>query len=205
MLLGRGRRLEAATRGGGMRDVVGLGGGAMRVGLLGGGMEDEEGALEVLCAEFMAGNEGGGKLSSSSSSELSCSLSVNDGTAGTFCSDFGSAFGVDSGDGLLVALPSRSCFAGDCSSMRGSGAGVSSSLSPCCDFSGIVRAPGCVARVMKATHVDGGRWYTRKESDRAKMERATSMSCLVRSECDWTPEDCEERNQSPGFMRIQGL
>lgn len=30
--LGRGRRLEAATLGGGMRDVVGLGGGAIRVG-----------------------------------------------------------------------------------------------------------------------------------------------------------------------------
>ena len=39
-LLGRGRRLEAATWGGGMRDVVGLGGGAMSVGLLGGGMAD---------------------------------------------------------------------------------------------------------------------------------------------------------------------
>jgi hypothetical protein len=35
---GRGRRLEAVTCGGGIRDVVGLDGGSMRVGLLGGGM-----------------------------------------------------------------------------------------------------------------------------------------------------------------------
>jgi len=103
--VGRARRFEAATRGGGMSEVVGLGGGAMRVGLLGGGggMADNEGALEARCAEFMAGKEGGGRSSSSSSSELSCSLSVKVGTADALSSGTGTAFGVDSRDRLIGA------------------------------------------------------------------------------------------------------
>jgi hypothetical protein len=158
-VLGRARRFEAATRGGGMREVVGFGGGAMRVGALGGGgMADTEGGLEARCAELMAGKEGGGRLSSSSSSELSCSLSVKEGTAGASCSNLGAAFGVDSGDGLFAdTLPSSGLVA-VCSSMRCSAAGVLSSVSPCCDFSGIDDAPDCVKRVMKASHVEGGRW-----------------------------------------------
>jgi hypothetical protein len=162
-VLGRARRLEAATRGGGIREVVGFGGGAIRFGLLGRGMADgggiaeSEGGLEALCAEFMAGNEGGGKLSSSSSSELSCSLSVKVGTAGASCSDTGAAFGVDSGDGLCTVAPPSSRFAGLCSPMRCSSVGVGWSVSPCCDFSGIDDAPDCMKRVMKASHVEGGR------------------------------------------------
>jgi hypothetical protein len=105
----------------------------------------------------MAGNEGGGRLSSSSSSELSCSLSVKDGTGGALSSVFGMALGVESGDGLLSIPLTVSWINGDLSSMRPSSAGVGPSFSPSCDFSGIVLAPGRVRRVMKASHVDGGR------------------------------------------------
>jgi hypothetical protein len=84
--------------------AAGFGGGAMRVGLLGGGMADNAGALEALCAEFIAGKEGGGRLSWSSSSELSCSLSEKVGIAGASCPSFGAAFGVDSGDGEFGVL-----------------------------------------------------------------------------------------------------
>jgi hypothetical protein len=92
--VGSARRFEGATRGGGMRDAVGLGDRAMGFSLLSGGM--------TLCAEFIAGNEGGGRLSSSSSSsELSCASRVKVGTAGASCACVGAALGVDSGDGLL--------------------------------------------------------------------------------------------------------
>jgi hypothetical protein len=147
-----------------MREVVGFGGGAMRFGLLGGGiadgggMADSEVGLEALCAEFMAGNEGGGRLSSSSSSELSCSLSVKVGTAGASVSEAGAAFGVDSGDGLFAVALVSCCFIGVCSSMRCSSAGVLSSVSLGCDLSGIDDAPDRVKRVIKASHVEGGRW-----------------------------------------------
>jgi len=163
-VLGRARRFEAATRGGGMSEVVGFGGGAMSEGLLGGGMvdgggmADSEGGFEARWAEFMAGKEGGGRLSSSSSSELSCSLSVKVGTAGASFSEAGAAFGVDSGDGLFADTLVSSCFVGVCSSMHCSAAGVRWSVSPCCDFSGIDDAPERVKRVMKASHVEGGRW-----------------------------------------------
>lgn len=106
----------------------------------------------------MAGNEGGGRLSSSSSSELSCSLSVKEGTAGALSSDFGIAFGVDSSDGLLSTPSTASWFEGDLSSMRSSLAGVGPSLLPFCDLSGIVLVPGRLRRVIKASHVEGGRW-----------------------------------------------
>lgn len=96
--VGSARRLEGATRGGGMREeVAGLAGGAMRVGLEGGGMEKEGGGAEALCAEFSAGKDGGGRLSSSSSSSdssVSCWLRVKTGTAGAFWPSFGKAFGV---------------------------------------------------------------------------------------------------------------
>ena len=50
--------------------------------------------FEARCAEFRAGKEGGGRLSSSSLSlELWCSSSVNDGIAGAFA-ELAVAFGV---------------------------------------------------------------------------------------------------------------
>jgi hypothetical protein len=156
-VFGNARRFAGATRGGGMRDVVGLDGGAMRFGLLGGRMDIVGLCAEALCAEFIAGNEGGGRLSSSSSSELSCSLSVNVGTAGASCSVFGAALGVDSGDGLLTGSCSCSWLIWACISMCRSSAGLSSAVLPFCDFPGMVLAPECVMRVMKASHVDGGR------------------------------------------------
>ena len=74
VVFGRARRFDAATRGGGINDdEAGFKGGAMELGFGGGaivvGVETRPPAL---CAEFMAGNEGGGRLSSSlsSSSEL---------------------------------------------------------------------------------------------------------------------------------------
>lgn len=159
--VGRARRFDAATRGGGMSEVVGLGGGAMRVGLLGcggGAMPDNDGALEARCAEFMAGKEGGGRSSSSSSSsELSCLLSVKVGTAGASPSGTGVAFGVDSRDRLIGVPPLSSCFVEDCSSMLCSSVGALSCFWPCCDFSATVCKGACVTRVMKASHVDGGR------------------------------------------------
>lgn len=94
--VGSARRFDAATRGGGMREeAMGLDGGAMTFGLAGSAMEKDGAGLDALCAEFSAGNEGGGRLSSSSSSsESSCSLSVNVGTGGAFLSSSGMAFGV---------------------------------------------------------------------------------------------------------------
>jgi hypothetical protein len=154
-VVGNARRFEGATRGGGIRDVVGLEGGAMRFGLLGGGIEIVGDCADALCAEFIAGNDGGGRLSSSSSSELSCSLSVNVGTAGASCSVLGAALGVDSGDGLFMGSCLCSCFIWVCSSICRSSAGVSSAVLPFCDLSGIVLVR--VIRVMKASHVDGGR------------------------------------------------
>jgi hypothetical protein len=140
-----------------MRDVVGLDGGAMSFGLLGGGMEIVGVGTDARCAEFMAGNEGGGRLSSSSSSELACSLRVKVGTAGASCSFFGAALGVVSGDGLFAETVVGSCLVWCESSMRGSSARVSACVLPCCVLSGIVLAPRCVMRVIKASHVDGGR------------------------------------------------
>lgn len=94
-----------------MREVVGLDGGAMRFGLVGGGILKDGVGAEALWAEFSAGKEGGGRLSSSSSSsELSCSLSVKVGTAGAFCAPCGEALGVVCGDGLDECLSSMSRF-----------------------------------------------------------------------------------------------
>lgn len=78
--VGRARRLEALSEGGGMSDEeAGLAGGAMDAGFGGGAIDMAGGAMDMdgdgadaLWAEFSAGNEGGGRLSSSSSSsELS--------------------------------------------------------------------------------------------------------------------------------------
>ena len=99
-VFGRARRLEAATRGGGMsEDDAGLEGGAIRVGSEGGAMEKAGTGAEARWAEFMAGNEGGGRLSSVSSSDESWWESrVNVGTAGAFVPSCGVAFGVDCGE-----------------------------------------------------------------------------------------------------------
>lgn len=112
--LGRARRLEGTIRGGGAmsEEDAGLEGGAMSVedtGLEGGAMSVtgrfwalKAGATDVLCAEFIAGNEGGGRLSSSSSSELSCSARVKVGIAGPLWASLGTALGVDCGDRLSL-------------------------------------------------------------------------------------------------------
>jgi len=70
VVFGRARRFDAATRGGGINeDDAGVKGGAMRLGFGGGAIVVGVGTRPLaLCAEFMAGNEGGGKLSSSLSS-----------------------------------------------------------------------------------------------------------------------------------------
>lgn len=73
---------------------AGMEGGAMRVGLLGGGMDIVGAGPEARCAEFMAGNDGGGRLSSSSSSSDSCSLSVKEGIGAESTARFAVAFGV---------------------------------------------------------------------------------------------------------------
>jgi hypothetical protein len=69
---GRARRFEGATRGGGISDEVeGFDGGAIAIepfGLGGGAMEKAGRCPPALCAEFSAGKDGGGMLSSSSSS-----------------------------------------------------------------------------------------------------------------------------------------
>ena len=185
--MGRARRLEGATRGGGMREVVGLEGGAMRFGLVGGGMVKEGIGTEALWAEFSAGKEGGGRLSSSSSSlsEFSCSLSVKVGTAGAFPASCGEAFGVVCGDGVDVCLSSASRFVRACSSPSRWSAGALRSLLSFCDLSGIGRVAERHARVIKPRHVDGERLYTRKESDMARRETATSISCVLSSGGLW--------------------
>jgi hypothetical protein len=100
--LGRARRLEGTMRGGGAmsEEDAGFAGGAMSVGFEGGAMN--AGGADVLCAEFIAGNEGGGRLSSSSSSELSCSASVKVGMAAPLWALLGTALGVVWGDRLSL-------------------------------------------------------------------------------------------------------
>jgi hypothetical protein len=93
--VGSARRFEGFIRGGGISEG-GFGGGAMPTGFEGGAMPPSVGGAgaEALWAEFMAGKEGGGRWSSSSSSELSCSASVKVGIAGPFAAAFGTALGV---------------------------------------------------------------------------------------------------------------
>jgi hypothetical protein len=87
---GLGRRDGIGREGGAMRPLGLAGGGIMlvplfelglRVGILGGGIPPP-----ARCAEFMAGNDGGGRLSSSESlsSTSTCSASVNVGTGVPF-------------------------------------------------------------------------------------------------------------------------
>lgn len=69
--VGSARRFDDATRGGAIReDVGGFMGGAMRFGFGGGAIAKLGGGAPApaLCAELRAGKEGGGRLSSSSSS-----------------------------------------------------------------------------------------------------------------------------------------
>jgi hypothetical protein len=81
-----------------MREGLGFKGGAMDAGFAGGAMTAIVGWADALCAEFMAGNDGGGRLSSSSSSELSCSFRVKVGIALPLAAPLGAAFGVAGGD-----------------------------------------------------------------------------------------------------------
>lgn len=117
-----------------MREGVGLGGGAIDAGLAGGAMGAALSGADVLCAEFRAGNEGGGR-SSSSSSELSWVASVKVGMVATFES-LGVAFGVVCGEGVgcndsSVALSSWAGGASD-----GSVAALRGSALPSCDCAG---------------------------------------------------------------------
>jgi hypothetical protein len=149
--VGKGRRLEADTRGGGaMSEGEGKGfeggamlpfnvGGAIAFGCGGGDMVKLGGpgpgaGFEARCAELSAGNEGGGKLSSSSLSlSLWCSSSVKDGMAGAFAL-LVVALGVVAGDKSWSAISFSS---GLCDSTRCCSAGRSS---PCCDCWGFVGA-----------------------------------------------------------------
>jgi hypothetical protein len=72
------------------------------VGFEGGAMDKAGEGAEALWAEFKAGKEGGGRLSSSSSSsELSWAASVKVGTSSVFW--VGVALGVVAGDEWLLA------------------------------------------------------------------------------------------------------
>lgn len=144
-----------------MRDEAGLGGGAMEAGFGGGAMSDGgcgdgDGAgraAEARWAEFMAGNEGGGKLSSASSSELSSAASVRLGMAGAFGGlPRGAALGVVCGEGLSRV----SC----CVWSSGTWADAASSLPVCEDLaSGLgVDSGGPAAAGKKELHVEGGWW-----------------------------------------------
>jgi hypothetical protein len=99
--------------------------------------------FEARCAEFRAGKEGGGRLSSSSSSlslELWCSSSVNDGIAGAFAV-LAVAFGVVAGDKFTRGMSKAS---GPCDSVRCCSAGRSPS-SFSCDGLGTVGAAEAAA------------------------------------------------------------
>jgi hypothetical protein len=140
---GSARRFEGATRGGAMREeVAGFMGGAMRFCFGGGAMAIVGGRAPALCAEFRAGKDGGGKLSSSSSSELSWASSVKVGTVGTFGSSRGVAFGVVCGDCscevLSVALQS-------CNSTCRCPSGALPSRLASCDLSSGARAAPSLA------------------------------------------------------------
>jgi hypothetical protein len=177
--VGKARRLEGATRGGGMRDVVGFMGGAMRFGFGGGAMAKVGiGAWPpALCAELRAGKEGGGRLSSSSSSsELGWASSVKVGTAGAFGLSCGAAFGVVCGEGSTGALSVVSRVFGSCNSTCRCSSGTLWSCLPLCDLSSRKLAAPSFAWAYSNGHVDGGWWNIRKDSDIASMETAKSIS-----------------------------
>jgi hypothetical protein len=135
---------EAGFDGGAMPFVAG---GAMRLGFGGGCIEKLGVGFEARCAEFKAGNEGGGRLSSSSpSSELWCSSSVKEGMAGAFALT-AVAFGVVAGDNSCKVMLSsgRSCDSARCCVVGTCG---SPPFSSCCDLLGVVGAaePGAGAK-----------------------------------------------------------
>jgi hypothetical protein len=147
--VGKGRRLEADTRGGGaMSEGEDAGfdggamlpfdaGGAMTVGRGGGAIVKLGGlgaGFDARCAEFKAGNDGGGRLSSSSLElELWCSSRVKDGMAGAVAL-LAVALGVVAGDKSWSAVAFSSL---PCDSVCCCAAGRSS---PCWDCSGFVGA-----------------------------------------------------------------
>jgi hypothetical protein len=108
--------------------------------------------FEARCAEFRAGNEGGGRLSSSSLSlELWCSSSVNDGIAGA-STELAAALGVVAGDSSTMGMFKAS---GLCDSVCCWPAGRSPS-SFSCDGLGTVGAAGAAMGAKKAGHVKMG-------------------------------------------------
>lgn len=149
--VGKGRRLEAETRGGAISEGEEEGsdgggmlpfnvGGAMAVGRGGGDMVKLGGlgaGFEARCAEFSAGNEGGGRLSSSSLSlELWCSSSVKDGMAGAFAL-LAVALGVTAGDRSWSGMFFSSC---PCDSAFCSFCCLVGPSSPSCDSLGVAGA-----------------------------------------------------------------
>jgi len=147
---GSARRFEGMILGGGAmsEDGTGLGGGAMKV---------VEG--DVLCAEFKAGNEGGGRSSSSSSSsELSCEASIKVGMAAPSWALLGATLGVVSG-----VCEDSAC----CSSAGAVGAGAS-------NFEPVESRMGF--------HVDGEWRYIRTDKEMARSVTAMSISRRCREQ-----------------------
>ena len=173
--LGRARRFEGTIPGGGAMsdDGASFGGGAMSVGFGGGAISG--GGADVLCAEFRAGKEGGGRWSSSSS-ELSCAASVKVGMTTPFWAPLGDALGVVCGDGVDVEGSSASRSVCPCGSARCSLAGMRGSALPFCDMLGFAPGAEPCAGDKKGRHVDGGWWYMSMDSEIARSETATSMS-----------------------------
>lgn len=133
--VGRVRRFEAFRVGGGMSEEAGLAGGPIEAGFGGGAMKAAGEGAEALCAEFNAGKDGGGRLSSSSSSELSWAAKVKVGTS----SDASRAetLGVPSGDASVsvFVMSTSVCLVGSSAGCSRSTVGSSDGL----------RSPGGVA------------------------------------------------------------
>ena len=164
---GSARRFEGIMLGGGAmsEDGTGLGGGAMKV------VED------VLCAEFKAGNEGGGRCSSSSSpspspspssSELSCEASIKVGMAAPSWALLGATLGVVSGD-----CEDSAC----CSSAGAVGAGAS-------NFEPVESRMGF--------HVDGEWRYIRTDKEMARSVTAMSISWRCREQKKRKPREARQ-------------
>lgn len=116
-------------------------------------MEKEGTGAEARCAEFMAGNEGGGRVSSASSSEESRSVSrVKIGTAGAFAASSAVAFGVDCGESCgEMSDPFRGAFC-----LLDFFLICSSCVSFLCMSGVAVLVPSLVECARRVCHVEGG-------------------------------------------------
>ena len=114
----------------------------------------------------------------SSSSELSWSASVNVGIGRLFCALLGTAFGVVCGEGVGEKdATSILCVCSLCPVCSNSATTGRSGLSSRGDLSSVgPRERTLGAAASHAIHADGGWRYTKKDSERATMENATSMS-----------------------------